>query len=78
MTVKVLQELDDPKFTDTALDLLMQLFREQAAPRRGTHNGSCLSSNLATSSPGRITIARCLERMYATNLQGVDQALHEM
>eukprot|EP00439_Symbiodinium_sp_Y106_P013527 s153_g1.t4 len=70
---EVLQELDDPKFTDTALDLLMQLFREQAAPRRGTHNGSCLSSNLATSSPGRITIARCLERMYATNLQGVDQ-----
>ncbi|CAE7661943.1 ILA [Symbiodinium sp. CCMP2592] len=50
---EVLQELDDPKFTDTALDLLMQLFREQAAPR--------------------ITIARCLERMYATNLQGVDQ-----
>ncbi|OLP89565.1 Translational activator GCN1 [Symbiodinium microadriaticum] len=50
---EVLQELDDPKFTDTALDLLMQLFREQAAPR--------------------ITIARCLERMYATNLQGGDQ-----
>lgn len=50
---EVLTELDDPKNTDTALELLTQLFREEAA--------------------SRITVARCLERIYATNLYGEEQ-----
>jgi hypothetical protein len=31
--MEVLTELDDPKNTDTALELLTQLFREEAASR---------------------------------------------
>lgn len=50
---QVLSELEDAKNTDTALELLQQLFREESG---------C-----------RITVARCLERIYATNLYNEEQ-----
>jgi len=50
---EVLTELEDAKNTDTALELLTQLFREEAS--------------------SRVTVAKCLERIYASNLYGEEQ-----
>eukprot|EP00930_Biecheleria_cincta_P034269 TRINITY_DN23698_c0_g1_i1.p1 TRINITY_DN23698_c0_g1~~TRINITY_DN23698_c0_g1_i1.p1 ORF type:complete len:2738 (+),score=614.06 TRINITY_DN23698_c0_g1_i1:451-8214(+) len=49
----VLTELADPDMTTSALDLLTQLFREEAG--------------------SRTVVARCLEKVYAANLEGEEQ-----
>ena len=52
---EVLEELDDPEQSSSALDALTQAFRE--------------------GSGSRITVARCLESVFATNLDGEEQVL---
>jgi len=53
---QALDELrEDPAMADTALDLLTQLFREDAA--------------------SRVTVAKCLECMFASNLDGEQQVI---